>query len=225
MFNYYPCVYPQPYVYYFYYPCFPSTTPEPIQIIPSTTPINHNPQQVEICNEVINSKDRKISQNSTNSNSQPAYKRSYQVGKKILRNFLNESLRRILNTFLKEEKSDIVRYLKKFKPATVYNLNTKKIKNIMSKTIREIFEMDGDAENLKVLNVHAANNEKFQSFVSLPFEDAFVYYLGSEEFLINKNKLTGKYDNEYVMEYDYYARNFLERYKNKVPNKNGKECN
>jgi hypothetical protein len=210
MFNYYPYMQPQ-YFYYYSYPNIQSYNP-----IPEVSNLLQN-------DLLCAAKDNKPSQSSTGSTTQVVYKRCYQIGKKILRNFLNEGLRRILNKLLRLDKPEVIRYLKKFKPSTIYNLNTSKVKLIISKTMRELFDMDGDAENLKIINVHAKENNEFQKFLDLPFDYAYSYYLEGDEFEIEKSKLASKNDNDYVAEYDYYAKNFLDRYRKKNPNKKAKE--
>ncbi len=146
-------------------------------------------------------------------------KKFYESGKGVMRNFLNNTLRRILTNMLKTDPITRKCYITKFKPVTIYNLNTIKMKSYISKTIKQLFEIDNDSNNLKIINEATKDNITFQSFINRKFDDVYMEYLESKEFDVDMSNLMVKKGKTYMEEYSIYVKNFLKFYKEKIPNK------
>jgi hypothetical protein len=161
-----------------------------------------------------------------NSHNNQVKKNSNEIGKKVMRNFINCSLRRMLNQMLKADNCTTPHILRKFKPNTTYNLNINKMKSFISKTVKELYEIDNDSENLRIINDFEKDNIAFQNRMSQRFDEAYLNYLDSSEFVYDINKIKEKKPKGYVDEYADHVKNFLGYYKQKIPNKTKVElCN
>jgi hypothetical protein len=146
-------------------------------------------------------------------------KSDYETGKKVMRNFLNISSKRILDQLLKSDEKTTDLILKKFNAIMVYNLNTNKMKSYISKTLKELYELDNNPSNIKIINELAKDNIEFQNYINKKFEVAYLEYLESSEYDLDMSKLEIKKGKRYMKEYSEHVRNFLNYYRNKIPYK------
>jgi hypothetical protein len=91
------------------------------------------------------------------------------IKKKIMRNFLNRSTLKILNDILLHENIPI--RLRKLNRFLINTIDTKTIKTLLSKSIRQIFEIDNFGMNLNIIKEEANNIPIFQNMLSQTFEE------------------------------------------------------
>jgi hypothetical protein len=147
------------------------------------------------------------------------------IRKKIMSNFLNRSTRKILNGLLATENTESKLVLNKLRHEIINKVNTEFIKSLISKTIREIFEIDNNERNLKIINEDAKDNSLFQNMLDINFEDAFNHYIKSEEYKYDMRRIQVKESKDYFIAYKKNVEDFIDYYKNRKPNRIRKKLN
>jgi hypothetical protein len=135
------------------------------------------------------------------------------IRKKIMSNFLNRSTRNKLNEILYHHYQSNLKKLKKLKLAIVTKVDSATIKQLLEKTILELYLQDGSDHNLRIIFNTINENPQFRDFLNMTFEQAFVKYIGSAAYMNDLENLKLKETEEYIKEYDDHARNFITYYK------------
>jgi hypothetical protein len=141
------------------------------------------------------------------------------IRKKIMSNFLNKSSRIIINKILNLEFPSERFKIRKLKHKLVTKVNTLSIRNLLTKTIFDIYILDNNTNSLRILKNCMEKSPRLRNLLLMKFEEAYDMYLKSASYLLDVKIIQKIYGESYMNEYDHISKNFLIYYRNKEPNK------
>jgi hypothetical protein len=146
------------------------------------------------------------------------------IRNKIMSNFLNISTRRKLNEMISIEYFNFVK-LQKINQQFMTKIDGETMRNILDKTLFQIFLQNSNSHNLKVIFNMMKINPFFSHFMNMTLEEAFEKYIGSYSYFSDLKKLKTRETKDYVQAYEKEISNFICCIKSKVPNerKNSKD--
>lgn len=138
------------------------------------------------------------------------------IRKKIMSNFLNKATRCKLNEILKANFCNLK--IKKFKFSFITKVDLYSVKNVLKKTLLEIYLMDNNDNNVKVICKKYNEIKNFKMFLNQTFEQAYENYLSSCLYSLQIDLLKLRESSIYINEYKRQSVDFLKYYKSYKPN-------